>query len=86
MYSVTDTSGAPADGSLLLVFHRDPAIPWAAANASGRTLRMAVDLGAYVLGAGPAYAVVDDASGDTSRYLLPNAAADELIKTLYLRP
>jgi len=81
---VSDSSGSPTDGSLLLVFHRDPAVRWQSTDGAGMTRRVAVDIGPYLLGIGEAYAIVD--SDAPLRFVLPHAAADELISSLYLRP
>jgi hypothetical protein len=83
---IVDTSGSPVEGSLIIVFHRDPAIQWTGGDRGGETTRMAVDLGPYAAGRGPAYAVVDDADGGTLRYGLPDPVADALVEALYVRP
>jgi len=82
---VEDTSGSPVDGSLLLVFHRDPAVPWQSAEGTGMTKRVAVDAGSLLSGTGQAYVVLDAEDG-THRFRLSREIADALIATLYVRP
>lgn len=79
---VDDTSGSPVDGSLLLVFHRDPAVPWRSAEGAGLTKRVAIDVGFLLRGTGQAYVVVDT-EDRTLRFTLSKAIADALIATLY---
>lgn len=80
---IADTSGSPADGSLPLVFHRDPAVQWTSPTGAGLTNRFAIDVGPYLLGSGVPFAVVDSSDG-TIRFSLISRVADELISALYL--
>ena len=83
---VEDASGSPVGGSLLLVFHRDPAVPWRSSDATGgSTKRVAVDLGRFVLGTGAAYVVLES-DDQALRFSLPDAMAEGLLSALYLRP
>lgn len=80
---ITDTSGSPAEGSLPLVFHRDPAVQWTSSTGTGQTKRFAIEVGPYLLGSGISFAVVDTDEG-TLRFRLASQVADELISALYL--
>lgn len=79
-------SGSPVDGSLLLVFHRDPAVAWrSTAGSAGWTKRVVVDLGRFVNQTGAAYGVADT-EDQALRFILEDAMADALAEALYLRP